>query len=600
MKHAAVAKTGAADEARQMPEWDLSDLYPATDCPQLEADLQAAETLARSFHSRFQGKLAAMSGAEVGAAIAEYEKLTEMFYRILSFAQLRYSADVSDPERGRFYQGMQERVTLISAETLFFTLETNRFDDTDLVEKLKSPAMAHYRSWLRDLRVFRDHQLSDDMERLLHEREVAGRAAWVRLFDETMAELRFPVAGKKLTSAEALNLLSDRNPERRKAAAKSVGAVLAQNIRLFSLITNTLIKEKEIDDKWRNYPQPTSFRNLANQVEDHVVDALAASVSEVYGDISHRYYAMKAKWFGVAQLNYWDRNAPLPDDQDRRFSWAEARDLVLGAYGAFSPRLAEIGRRFFDNRWIDAPPRPGKSPGAFAHPTVPSVHPYLLLNFMGKARDVMTLAHELGHGVHQVLASDRGQLLADTPLTLAETASVFGEMLTFRALLDGEKSPKRRRLLLASKVEDMINTVVRQVAFYQFEKLIHQERRSGELSAERIGEIWLEVQGRSLGPALRLDDEYKHFWAYIPHFVHTPFYVYAYAFGDCLVNSLYDVYQKGAAGFEAKYIDMLKAGGTLRHQELLAPFDLDAGDPAFWRRGLDVVIGFIDELEAYE
>ena len=600
MKQDALAKSGAPDDPRLMPEWDLADLYTAPDCPELEADLQKADGLAKGFRDRFQGKLPALSGDEMGAAIAEYEKLTELFYRVLSYAQLRYSADVSDPERGRFYQGMQERVTDISTETLFFTLELNRLDEADLAEKLKSSATGHYRSWLRDLRVFRDHQLSDDMERLLHEREVAGRSAWVRLFDETMASLRFPVGGKKLTSAEALNLLSDRNPEKRKAAAKSIGGVFGQNIRLFSLITNTLIKEKEIDDRWRHYPQPTSFRNLSNQVEDHVVDALVAAVGDVYGQISHRYYALKAKWFGVSQLNYWDRNAPLPDDQDRRFSWGEARDVVLGAYGTFSPELADIGRRFFDNRWIDAPPRPGKSPGAFAHPTVPSVHPYLLLNFMGKARDVMTLAHELGHGVHQVLAAQQGPLMADTPLTLAETASVFGEMLTFRALLDGEKSPKRRRLLLASKVEDMINTVVRQVAFYEFERLLHRERRSGELSAERIGEIWLEVQTRSLGPALRFDDEYKHYWSYIPHFVHSPFYVYAYAFGDCLVNSLYDVYQQGSAGFQGKYIDMLKAGGTLRHRDLLAPFGLDAGDPAFWHRGLNVIVGFIDELEAVQ
>jgi oligoendopeptidase F len=402
-----------------------------------------------------------------------------------------------------------------------------------------------------------------------------------------------------LTSAEALHLMSDRDPAMRKAAAQSLGKVMGDTAPLFSLITNTLAKDKEIEDKWRNYPRPQSYRNLSNQVEDEVVDALVSAVRGCYGQLSHRYYKLKAKWFGVDQLDYWDRNAPLPDDSDRTFTWEQARDSVLGAYGEFSPDLASLGKRFFDNRWIDAPVRPGKSPGAFAHPTVTTAHPYLLVNFLGKSRDVMTLAHELGHGVHQVLAAKQGGLMADTPLTLAETASVFGEMLTFQSMLKAETDPKRRRAMLAGKVEDMLNTVVRQVAFYQFETLVHDERRRGELPPERIGELWMSVQTDSLGPALRFHDEYKWFWTYIPHFIHSPFYVYAYAFGDCLVNSLYSVYRSGAvADFPAKYLHMLSAGGTLRHKELLAPFGLDAGDPAFWRQGLDVVVGFIDELEA--
>jgi oligoendopeptidase F len=581
-----------------MPEWDLSDLYPSTDSPELQADIKTADDLARAFQERYQGKLAALSGDDFGAAIAEFERITERLYRLLSFSQLRYSANVSDSERGRFSQGMQERATLITTQTLFFTLEINRLDEANLAAKLESPKTAHYASWLRDLRAFRDHQLSDEAEQLLHEREVAGRSAWTRLFDETMAELRFPVLGKQLSSAEVLHLMQDRNGDTRKAAAKSFGEVLGQNSRVFTLITNTLIKEKEIDDKWRHYAHPTSFRNLANQVEDEVVDALVQAVKGGWGQMAHRYYTLKAKWFGVEKLDYWDRNAPLPGDTDRVIPWAEAKEIVLGAYGAFSPELARIGGKFFEGGWIDAPMRPGKSPGAFAHPTVPSVHPYLLLNYLGKTRDVMTLAHELGHGVHQVLAAGQGQLLADTPLTLAETASVFGEMMTFRALLDGETDPARRRLMLASKVEDMLNTVVRQIAFYEFERVVHEERRHGELSSERIGEIWMDIQRDSLGPALRFDDEYKHYWSYIPHFVHTPFYVYAYAFGDCLVNSLYDVYRSGSPGFEEKYLDMLKAGGTMRHKDLLAPFGLDAGDPAFWRRGIDIIVGFIDELEA--
>ena len=597
MHGAAASAVALTDELGPLPEWDLSDLYPSPDCPQLEADLKAADRAAQAFQRCCQGKLAEISGDALGDAIAEYERLTETLYRVLSYAQLRYSANVSDEERARFYQSIQERVTAISTQTLFFSLELNRLDDATLADKLVSPKTAHYQSWLRDLRMFRDHQLSDEMEQVLHEREVVGRCAWVRLFDETMAGLRFQVEGRPLTSAETLHLMSDKSAEKRQAAAKAFGAGLAQNIRLFTLITNTLIKEKEIDDRWRRYPRPTSYRNLSNQVEDDVVDALVQAVRGAYSQLSHRYYTMKAKWFGVEQLDYWDRNAPLPEDEDRPIPWAAARDTVLGAYRAFSPQLAELGGRFFDHGWIDAPARPGKSSGAFAHPTVPSAHPYLLLNYLGKTRDVMTLAHELGHGVHQVLAAGKGQLMADTPLTLAETASVFGEMLAFRAVLDAETAPARRRIMLAAKVEDMLNTVVRQVAFYEFERAIHEERRRGELSAERIGEIWTEIQHQSLGPSLRFHEEYRYYWCYIPHFIHTPFYVYAYAFGDCLVNSLYDVYRGGATGFQEKYIDMLKAGGTLRHKDLLAPFGLDAGDPAFWRRGLDIIVGFIDELE---
>jgi len=587
----------AAAEFGAPPEWDLSDLYDAPDSPRLAQDLDDAEAAAKDFHAAYEGRLAALPADDFGAAIARYERIGETMYRVLSFAQLWYAGDVTDSERGRFQQGMQERVTEISKHTLFFTLEINRLDESVLEAKLESATAAHYRPWLRDVRVFRPHQLSDELERYIHDKSVAGRAAWTRLFDETMARLRFPFDGEMLTSVQVLNLMSDKDGARRKAAAQSLGKVLQDNIPLFALATNTLAKDKEIDDRWRGYAKPWSFRNLSNQVEDAVVDALVDAVRGCYAQLSHRYYRMKARWFGGDVLDYWDRNAPLPDDADRVWTWDEARSTVLGAYARFSPDLAATGQRFFEGAWIDAAPRPGKSPGAFAHPTVPSVHPYLLLNFMGKTRDVMTLAHELGHGVHQVLAGPRGPLMADTPLTLAETASVFGEMLTFQAMLAAETDPTRRKALLAGKVEDMLNTVVRQVAFYDFERRLHEERRGGELSPERIGALWLAVQSESLGPALRLHEEYRNFWAYIPHFVHSPFYVYAYAFGDCLVNSLYAVYRSGAAGFERHYLDMLAAGGTLRHKELLAPFGLDAGDPAFWRRGLDVVVGMIDELE---
>jgi oligoendopeptidase F len=581
-----------------LPEWDLEDLYSGPDAPELEADLASAEAQSKAFAGRYRGRLADLDGAALGEAIAAYEGIVERLGKATSYAQLVFAANVGDPEAGRFYQTVQERATDISTETLFFTLELNRVDDAVLARQLESPAAGRYAPWIRDLRAFRPHQLSDEVEKLLHEKSVTGRAAWVRLFEETVADLRFPVDGKALTLADVLNALTDHDRAVRRKSAKVLGRVLGGKLRLFSLITNMLAKDKEIEDRWRKFPFPVSERNLHNQVDDAVVEALVASVRDAFPDLAHRYYRLKARWFGRKTLDYWDRTAPLPGDQDRRYPWDAARALVLDAYGGFAPEMADIARRFFDHRWIDAPPRPGKDSGAFSHPTVPSAHPYILMNFHGRARDVMTLAHELGHGVHQVLSAGQGALMADTPLTTAETASVFGEMLTFRAMLDGETAPSRRRILLAGKVEDMLNTVVRQIAFHEFERRVHDERRSGELSAERLGGIWLDVQRESLGPAIRFHDEYRNFWAYIPHFVHTPFYVYAYAFGDCLVNSLYDVFQKGHPGFQAKYLDMLRAGGTLRHKELLAPFGLDAGDPAFWRRGLDVVSGFIDELEA--
>jgi oligoendopeptidase F len=588
----------AAPALGPLPEWDLHDLYPGRDSAELRRDLERAQTEAAAFRERHAGKLAQSSGAELGAAIAAYERLQETLGRVMSYAYLVYAGNMADPEIGRFFQNMQERVNDISTVLLFFTLELNRIDDTALDEKLRAPELAHYASWLRDVRAFRPHQLSDDLEKLLHEKYVSGRAAWVRLFDETIAGLRFPVDGKELTSAEALHLLSDADPGRRKRAAKALGEVFGKNVRLFALVTNTLAKDKEIEDRWRGFARPISSRNLGNFVEDEVVDALVTAVRQSYPRLSHRYYRLKARWFGVEELPYWDRNAPLPEEEDRVIAWPEAQRIVLDAYAAFSPDMAAVGRRFFDHQWIDAPVRPGKAPGAFAHPTVPSVHPYLLLNYQGKLRDVMTLAHELGHGVHQVLAAPRGHLMADTPLTLAETASVFGEMLTFQAMLAAEREAKRRKVMLAGKVEDMLNTVVRQIAFVEFERRVHDERRQGEITPDRLGEIWLEVQRESLGPALRFEDEYRCYWTYIPHFIHTPFYVYAYAFGDCLVNSLYAAYQDAHEGFAQKYLDMLGAGGTRRHRELLAPFGLDASDAGFWKKGLSVIAGFIDELEA--
>ena len=587
----------AAIVPSDLPAWDLSDLYPSLSSPRVQEDFAAAAADARAFEQRYAGTLAGLRGADLAAAIVEYERIEEVLGRLMSYAQLLFAGDSTDAKLGQFYQTASERVTAISSNLLFFTLELNRIDEAALDAKLADPALARYAPWLRDLRVFRPHQLADDLEKLLHEKEVTGRSAWSRLFDETIAGLRVPLNGEDLTVSAVLNKLSDRDRSVREAAGRAIGEVFGKNIRLFALVTNTLAKDKEIADQWRHYARPTSYRNRANMVEDEVIDALVTAVCADYPRLSHRYYAMKAKWLGLPKLQHWDRNAPLPNDDDAQIGFPEARERVLSAYGAFSPDLASVGQRFFDNAWIDAAPRPGKSGGAFAHPTVPSAHPYLLLNYHGKARDVMTLAHELGHGVHQVLAGHQGYLMAGTPLTLAETASVFGEMLTFRAMLNAETDPARRRIMLAGKVEDILNTVVRQVAFYRFETLLHDERRSGEILPERLGELWMQVQTESLGPAFEFTPEYNVFWAYVPHFIHTPFYVYAYAFGDCLVNALYSEFQSGHPDFQRKYLDMLRAGGTMRHKELLAPFGLDASDPAFWKRGLDVVAEFIDELE---
>ncbi|KDU95439.1 oligoendopeptidase F [Komagataeibacter rhaeticus AF1] len=589
--------SGGAPGLSGLPRWDLSDLYEGPQAPQLATDLDQADADSQDFARVWQGRLASVAGGELAQAIAEYQRIDEVLGRAGSYAQLLFAANTSDSEVARFAQSVNERLTAISTHLLFFTLEINRIPDDVLAAQMSDPALAHWAPFLRDLRVFRPYQLPDEVEAVLHEKSVTGPAAWNRLFDETMAGLRVRVGGESLTLGNVLDTMSSPDRSVRASAARAIGDELGRNVKLFSLITNTLAKDKAIMDGLRHYPRPTSARNCANMVEDEVVDALVQAVTEAYPRLSHRYYALKAKWLGLEKLEYWDRNAPLTTQDEPLIGWTEATGQVLGAYEGFDPRMGKVAKEFFDHAWIDAPPVPGKASGAFAHPTVPSVHPYLLLNYRGRTRDVMTLAHELGHGVHQVLAGRQGYLMSSTPLTLAETASVFGEMLTFRALLDAQTDPTRRRLMLAAKVEDMLNTVVRQVAFYRFETLVHEERRKGELLPARIGEIWRQTQAESLGPAFNFTPDYDVYWTYVPHFIHSPFYVYAYAFGDCLVNALYGVFRSGHPGFQDKYLDMLAAGGTKRHRELLAPFGLDAADPGFWQKGLDVIAGFIDELE---
>ncbi|MDA1057523.1 MAG: M3 family oligoendopeptidase [Proteobacteria bacterium] len=583
-----------------LPTWDLSDLYSSPESPELQRDLNALIGDVERFGLTYEGKVGALDPGAFTQAVEVYESIQEALGKIGSYAQLLRAGDLNDPATSKFAQDVGERLNAISSDLIFFTLEINRIDDALLSDLLQDEAGGKYRSWIENIRVYRPHELSDDLEKLFHEKAVTGADGWGRLFDETLAASRYQVGDEAFTLERTLNLLADSDRDKRKCAAAALTATFDEKAPLFALVTNVLAKDKEIEDRWRHFSLPASSRHLANLVEPEVVDALEDAVVAAFSRTSHRYYALKARWLGIEKLKHFDRNAPLPQSDDSLIPWESASDIVLGAYGRFSTELAQIGRQFFDGAWIDAEPRPGKSPGAFAHPTVPSAHPYLLLNYQGKVRDVMTLAHELGHGVHQVLAGPQGALMADTPLTLAETASVFGEQLVFRALLDAQTDPVRRMHMLAAKVEDMINTVVRQIAFYRFEKAVHEERRNGEITAARLGDIWLAVQSESLGPAFNLGGDYRNYWCYIPHFIHSPFYVYAYAFGDCLVNALYAVFQKAETGFQDRYLEMLRAGGTKRHKELLEPFGLDASDPAFWQQGLDLIAGFIDELERIE
>jgi oligoendopeptidase F len=613
MRIASLSATGirphspeAAGQARapdlgEMPEWDLSDLYTSPKSPDVQRDLATATAEAKALNQKYQGKLVSLGrdGAALAEAVSAYERLSELIGKLGSYAGLLFYENMSDQENAKFFGDVQEQLTNISGDLLFFELELNKIEDADLEHALAVPALGRYRPWLADLRKEKPFQLEEQLEKLFLEKGMTSRAAFDRLFNETMSSLKFQVEGEPqpLALEPTLNFFMHPDRNRRRAASVAAATVFKDNVRLFTLITNTLAKDKEISDRWRGFKDVADGRHLANRVEREVVDALVSAVRDGYPRTAHRYYAMKARWLGLDRLANYDRNAPLPDRPERVIPWHDAEQIVLKAYGGFSPEMATIAQRFFQRRWIDAPVREGKAPGAFSHPTVPSAHPYVLMNYQGRTRDVMTLAHELGHGVHQVLAGPQGALLAPTPLTLAETASVFGEMLTFRALIQDTKDKRERKAMLAQKVEDMINTVVRQIAFYSFERKVHEARRSGELTSDQLGSFWLEVQKESLGPVFDLEPGYETFWCYIPHFIHSPFYVYAYAFGDCLVNSLYGLYEEAHPGFVTKYFDLLKAGGSKHHSELLAPFGLDARDPAFWQKGLGVLERMIDELE---
>jgi len=597
------ANGNAGGSLGDLPEWDLRDLYTAPDAPELTRDLAWLEKECAAFAADYEGRLATLNADAMLACIRRNERISAVAGRVMSFAGLRYYQNTLDAARAKFMSDCQEKITDFTTPLVFFSLEFNRIEDDRYQALFGANAdIARYKPVFDRMRALRPHQLSDELEKFLHDQSTVGAAAWNKLFDETMAGLEFNVEGYEgaMNLEATLDLLSEQDRATREKGARALAAVFGQNVKLFARVHNTLAKEKEIEDRWRKMPTPQHGRHLSNHVEPEVVEALRNAVVAAYPKLSHRYYRLKARWMGLPKLQVWDRNAPLPMEEKRVVNWDEARRMVTEAYSAFDPRMAALAEPFFAKGWIDAGVKPGKAPGAFAHPTVTEVHPYVMLNYLGKPRDVMTLAHELGHGVHQVLAAPQGEMLADTPLTLAETASVFGEMLTFRKLLAQAKDKAERKTLLAGKVEDMINTVVRQIAFYDFESKLHAARRQGELTPEDINALWMSVQGESLGDAFDFMPGYETFWSYIPHFVHSPFYVYAYAFGDGLVNALYAVYEEGLPGFQEKYFDMLRAGGSKHHKELLAPFGLDASDPKFWDKGLSMIAGMIDELEAME
>ena len=582
-----------------LPTWDLKDLYTGLDDENINKDIEDLNSKVDDFNTKYFNKIKSLTATELFKAFIEYEGINESISKLMSFAYLKYAENLSIEENVIFYQKMSEIATNMSSKLIFFDLEINAMSDREIKNRLdgNDNLKKYYGKYIENLRKYKEHQLSLDLEKLMNEKNTTSREAWSRFFDQTMDNMTFRFDGVDMNEAQIMEVINGKDRKKRMKAGKVFGDKLGENIKTFAFITNILAKDKAISDEWRKYETPIASRNLSNMIEDDVVENLYNSVQENYKNISHRYYKLKAKILGLDKLHHTDRNAPLPFDDDKIYTWEETKNIVLEAYRNFSPEMAEIGQLFFENNWIDVPTRIGKRGGAFAHPSVPSVHPYLLLNFQGKTRDVMTLAHELGHGIHMYLAKKQGYFMSDTPLTLAETASVFGEQLVFRYLLDNEKDKNKKAAIIASKIEDMINTVVRQIAFLEFEKTVHEERKNGEIPVDRLNEIWLNVQRKSLGDAFVFDDEYKYYWSYIPHFIHSPFYVYSYAFGDCLVNSLYMTYMKNPEGFAEKYIDLLEAGGSEDYKELLKPFNLNPRSPDFWQQGMNLIIDLIDELE---
>lgn len=576
--------------------WNLSDLYAAIDDPALDRDLNQSDAEADALDATYRGRVAALSAVELAELLAIYETLLERAYRAINFAHLAWSADTGVAAHGALLQRATERGSQLSQKLVFLELELAATTDAIAAAWLADPRLARYRHWLELVRRYRPHMLTEPEEKLLSEKAVTGRSAWVRFFDEVQSAARFNLDGQELTRDQVLTRLYSPDRTLRQRAQEVVTAGLRDMQRTTTFIFNNIVADKASDDRLRHYPSWISSRNMSNEVADRTVEALVAAVTARY-DIVTRYYQLKRRLLSADVLYDYDRYAPLPA-ADRHYPWAEAREIVLNAYGQFDPRLAEIAGLFFERRWIDAAIRPGKRGGAFSAGTVPSVHPYILMNYEAKPRDVMTLAHELGHGIHQKLAGVQGLLQADTPLTTAETASVFGEMLVFQDLLGREHDPKVRLAMLTSKIEDSFATAFRQISMNRFEHALHTARRGeGELSAERISALWMETQRAMFGESVTLTDNYALWWSYIPHFISTPGYVYAYAFGELLVLALYARYQQTPAGFADAYIAMLTAGGADWPHEIVKPLGVDLTDPGFWDNGLAILDDLVREAE---
>ena len=578
--------------------WDLSDLYKGINDPQINRDLEKYKKNAIAFQRKYKGKLESLSAEDFLAALKMLEKGRILSSRLGGFAYLNMSTQMKNNDAMIFYQNISEKLTDYAKPTIFFSLELNKLSEAKIKEWLKNKDVAFYKPFINRVRKYKKYELSEELEEILLEKSVTSSDAWVRLYEETSSRLVYTVDGKKYNDAEISKLLLDKSADVRHKAGKELNRVAKENAPLFTLIYNMIMKDKAIEDDKRGFKKPVSARNMAEDVKDEVVDTLAATVKENYRNIAHRFYKLKAKWLGVKQISYWDRNAPLPFSSDVSYSWDEAVETVLSGYEKFSPKLKKIAEDFFKNNWIDVPPRDGKRSGAYCSGPLATMHPYLFLNFVGKQNDVLTLAHELGHGCHHQLRIKNGELNEHSRMTTEEVASVFGEMLVFQGLLASLKDDKAKLCLIASKVGDMINTAIRQIAFHFFETRAHEERKKGEVSEERLCEIWSEEMKASLGPSVEVGDDCQYIWSQVGHFFFLPFYVYAYSFADCLVNSLYQVYQEGKVkDFPDKYLTLLSQTAIGEYEKILKPFDLNPNDPKFWNKGLKLISSYIDELE---
>jgi oligoendopeptidase F len=582
--------TGAEDI-----HWDLGDLYRSID--DLEKDLERARIQARDFRRDYRGRVVSLEAQQLAESLRRLEELHELLGRAGTYAYLHWSTNSEDPARGALLQRVREISTEVVQQVLFFDLELVKIDDERFAALLPDPQLTHYRHYLEVQRLFKPHLLSEPEEKILSEKALTGAGAWARFFDETLSAARFPFRQEKITEQEILSKLYDPDRAVRRDGALGFTEGLKQRLRELTYCFNTLLADKASDDKLRNYKTWISSRNLANEIRDETVEALVSAVTSRY-DLVKRFYQLKRELLGLDELTDFDRYAPL-GETDRVFQWSEARGLVTEAYHSFHPRFGSIAAEFFEKNWIDAAVTPGKRGGAFSHAAVPSAHPYILMNFTGKLRDVQTLAHELGHGVHQYLSRPQGALLFHAPLTTAETASVFGEMLVFQRVLAAETDPRNKLAMLVSKIDDSMATIFRQVTMNRFEEAIHNSRRAeGELSSDRFSELWVATQEAMFQGSVRLGEHYRVWWSYVPHFLHTPGYVYAYAFGELLVLALYARYRAEGSAFADGYLQLLSAGGSDWPHVLVAKLGVDLEDVRFWEQGLSAIEELVDQAES--